>query len=108
MESDVRASINQKPPAPQGELIEADQQYVDPIIAFHNDKFKWFPGEYRAELTIHADEVTVTRRFHFTIFESQSEDLQNLKNHYKFGSGLFWDRSDVASIVGIDIHEIDA
>ena len=108
MESDIRTNISQKAAAPQGELIEADQQYVDPIVAFHDEKFKWLPGEYRAELTIHTDLVTTTKRFQFAIFESQSEDLQNLKNHYRFGSGIYWDRNDVAANVGIDIHEIDA
>jgi hypothetical protein len=73
------------------ELIEADLEYIEPLNAFFEEKFGWQPGEYEVTVTAEADKATTSRKYLFTIFESESAELRGVMDNYKYGAGIFWD-----------------
>ncbi len=107
MESAIRTNIHSKAPAAPEALVEADLQYVEPLMEFFEGKFDWLEGEYRIELSVNADKTSCEKSYRFTIFESQSEDLRGLADHYKYGSGVYWDREDIVRSYGFELSEDD-
>ena len=106
LESELRANIFKK----RGQLknkdqvVEADNQYVEPLLEFFKAKFKWHSGEYLMHVCLDAEPkgASVRRSYRFTLFESDSEDLVKYKDDYKYGAGIFYDSRDhIGAIVPI-------
>lgn len=70
----------------QNNLIETDYDIVEPLIKMHDEKFLWLPGEYSLQITIHTEpHVEVTKKIRFTLYESDSNELNEYFNDYKYG-----------------------
>lgn len=111
MESAIRSDINERRrrgPADQNQLVEAGEDIVRPIVQFFDQRFDWLEGEYEMTLEVSGDMATCVKNYDFTIFESESEELRSLSDHYKYGSGIFWNRPDVVAWLGVPIHETNA
>jgi len=117
MESEIRTNIQSKSwpidiqnksVAAEAKLIKADQEFVDPLIHFFNERFVWLAGEYQLDINVFSDQLVATKRFRFTIFESQSKELSDLTKQYIFGSGIYWDRPGISTTMSIPIRERDA
>jgi len=95
---DLRADINSKLIARRRagedpkELVEADVARVTPVTAFFRAKRFWQAGEYAVRLTAACEpaKATVTRRFRFTLFESDVQDLDERETRYKNGAGVYF------------------
>ncbi len=112
---DLRADINAKLRARRlekgeepKEMVEADAARVAPLIAFFRAKRFWQPGEYAAELTATCDpaRATSTRRFRFTLFESDVQDLDEREARYKNGAGVYFTDTEQVE-VSPRIRELD-
>jgi hypothetical protein len=92
-ESVLVADIRKKIQAlPEGDkpLVIAEPSLVSPFLDLFNRLFVWQPGEYVAELSVLAEpgSASFVRKFRFTLYESDSEELRSHTEDYKFGGGL--------------------
>lgn len=94
IESAIRSDILGQKAEPENEdrLCEADPENVAPALAFFARHFRWEPGEYELELVITTDAPTadVRRKYLFSLFESESSELRNYREGYKYGAGVYW------------------
>lgn len=94
-ESALRADINTKravlPPNHLTPVI-ADSKLVDTLLNMFNEQFIWHPGEYTIELNIEAIPASASyrKKFRFTLFESDTDDLKAYAQDYKFGAGIYF------------------
>lgn len=72
------------------ELVAADPENVAPFMTMFKQNFVYFPGEYILDLRIDAEsnQSVFGRRYRFTLFESDSEELRSHTDDYKHGGGL--------------------
>ncbi|RIY42644.1 hypothetical protein CJP73_03785 [Neopusillimonas maritima] len=92
-ESELRANISRKLAAraeDDKELVVADAQYVQPFLEMFNRMFVWLPGEYTLDLQIQVEsgKAAFGKRYRFTLFESDSEELRSHTDDFKHGGGL--------------------
>lgn len=66
---------------------------VEPFNKLLESNFKWFEGDYLLEIVIETDtpRANVSRKYRFTIFESQTESLMDHKKGYPSGDAIFWE-----------------
>lgn len=86
-------------------LIEIDENLVQPFHSFFDKHFIWRTGEYQLTVYINTDQKTtnISKKYRFTIFESHTDQLKEITDKYKFGDGIWW--NSVLSSVIIDIKE---
>ena len=72
--------------------MEGDSQFYEPFFEFFDAKFNWHPGEYVMQVWVDTEpkEASVRKSYRFTLFESDSEDLVEYKDHYKYGDGIYY------------------
>lgn len=90
------------------EDIELDTRLVERVQTMFDNKFVWNPGEYTMTVNIFTDieRANVKKIYRFVIFESQTEALKEIKNHFKFGAGVWWEAPNVSSTLSVPIHEM--
>ena len=71
-------------------MVEADAEVVRPILDTFERDFIWEPAEYQIDLLVQTNPgaATFNRKYRFTLYESDSEQLRNLADDYKFGGGI--------------------
>jgi hypothetical protein len=108
LDGDLRRKLRDRPEENR-EAVVADPANVAPFIDLYRRLFAWYPGEYIAELTVSAEpgSASFKKRYRFTLFESDTEDLRAYQDDYKFGVGLTF-KADHHSGVNIPIIEHDA
>ena len=92
-ESELRSNIQRKLAARtenDKELVVADTEYVEPFLEMFNRMFVWLPGEYTLDLQIEVEsgKTAFVKRYRFTLFESDSEELRSHTDDFKHGGGL--------------------
>ena len=92
-ESELRSNIRHKLAAraeDDTELVTADTEYVQPFLDMFNRMFVWLPGEYTLDLQIQVEsgKSAFGRRYRFTLFESDSDELRSHTDDFKHGGGL--------------------
>jgi len=94
LRSDISQKIKNRPKADSNDVI-ADSALVNPISDLFERMFIWFPGEYVLKLTVNANpgSTTYSKKYRFTLFESDTAELTSHKEGYQFGAGLFYDDS---------------
>ena len=102
------AARNEVDPKAQA-WIEGDPELVQPFLTFLDKTFAWLPGEYLVNLTIATEHspTAVVKKFRFTLYESDSNDLRSAVDDYKYGAGITWDRVDKQSSFMIPIVPVD-
>ena len=70
--------------------VVGDESLVMPFFELFKRLFIWFPGEYVADLNVFAEPSTATyqREYRFTLFESDTAELREHLEDYRFGVGL--------------------
>ena len=70
--------------------VEADGPIVQPAIEHFGRQFKWFHGEYEVTLRIDTDtEWSAAKKLRMTIYETDSQELEQVKDQLKLGRDLF-------------------
>ena len=105
MKENIRSKLDDMEDKKQ--LVEADQDLVEPLIEIFKKYFKWKEGEYKISLLVYSEntEPVLTKNYSFIIFESDSEELYNYIEEYKYGIGVFY-QFELITGVDIKINEI--
>lgn len=92
LESNLRMDILAKKRALEDkeELVTANEGNVQPLLTFFNKYFKWKPGEYEMTLIVQTDPPNALsdKHFRFVLFESDSLELSEYQNDYKYSFGV--------------------
>lgn len=97
-----RAALTEEPKTP----IEIDDVLVQPFHTFFNRHFIWNAGEYQLTVNISTDQekANISKKYRFTVFESHTDQLKAITEHYKFGGGIWWDPNIPTNVI-LDIKE---
>lgn len=89
LSTDIKNKLQTRPEGSKS-MVEAEPEFVLPFIQLFNKLFIWQPAEYVAELIVVAEpgSASFSKKYRFTIFESDSHELSSYKEDYKFGGGL--------------------
>ena len=110
-ESLLKTDINKKRALlPSNHLgdVPAEPELVDTLVRMFNDRFIWTPGEYTIELHINTlpASASQSKKYRFTLFESDSDELKSYVNDYKFGGGIYYHLNSHSGLL-IPIHQSD-
>lgn len=74
----------------QERAVVAEPVFVAPFLALFQKLFVWQPGEYVFTLTVEAEpgSATYSKRYRFTLYESDTAELVKHTEDYKFGGGI--------------------
>lgn len=93
LEANLRNDIIQKRNAlaDQNVNVPADEVSVHPLVRFFKEHFRWEPGEYELTVEVQAEpaSASVSKKYHITVFESDSKELEDFCDDYKYGFGVF-------------------
>lgn len=81
--------------------VEADPDLVTPFMKLFEQLFIWQPGEYVAELIVEAEpgSASFSRKYRFTLYESDSAELRAHIEDYKFGGGVSYNTDKHAGVL---------
>jgi hypothetical protein len=77
--------------------IENPKELTDRALSFFNSKFIWESGEYLMEISVLTSDskANISKKYRFTIYETQTEKQKELTKKYKFGADIWWDSTTV-------------
>jgi hypothetical protein len=83
------------------EFYEHPKELVQPAFEFFENHFRWKAGEYNMSVKVVTDSKSadITRSYRFTVFESHMEALSAIKEHFKYGGGLYWNPKIQTSVI---------
>ncbi|MEO8188534.1 MAG: hypothetical protein ABI580_14355 [Burkholderiaceae bacterium] len=89
LDSDIRQKLRERP-QDDNNAVAANSFLVRPFLELFEKLFVWLPGEYVVELQVHAEpgSASYTKKYRFTLYESDVADLRSHLDDYKFGGGL--------------------
>lgn len=94
-ESKLKEYVSEKRKLPENKdtVIEIPDEQVAPFAEMFKEKFIWQSGEYTISISVNTtkESANITKRYRFTLFESDSGDLSKVNEDYKYGDGIFWD-----------------
>jgi hypothetical protein len=97
-----RAAIAEEPKTP----LEIDNALVKPFHDFFNSHFIWNAGEFQLTVNVATDQqkANISTSYRFTVFESHTDQLKAITEHYKYGGGIWWDPNIQTSVI-LEIKE---
>lgn len=112
LRSDVRLEIAHKVAErnrndPQStELVEVSAALQQQMGAIFDARFAWVPGEYSVEVQVMADEaIAATKRYRFTLYESDSQQLREDAGRYRYGWVVAIDNTD-RQLLWVDVSPL--
>ena len=92
-ESALSADIRQKLAAKaegDDQAVKGEAAIVKVFLDLFAQLFLWSPGEYALDLTVNAEpgSASFSKKYRFTLYESDSEELRSHADDYIFGGGL--------------------
>jgi len=108
LDGDIRRKLRDRPEGSR-EAVVAEPENVEPFSELFRRIFIWYPGEYITQLNVSTEpgSASFVKRYRFTLFESDTEDLRAYLDDYKFGAGLTY-KVDHHAGVNIPLVEHDA
>jgi len=84
----------------QKELVEGQAACVAKLQEFFRNHNKWGPGEYTATLKVQCtpDRGSQVRKFRFTLFEADVQELEERACRYKYGAGVYFAEPDQTEV----------
>ena len=101
LESDIRRKIRARAEDDKNAVL-AERALVQPFYQMFEKLFVWLPGEYVFELRVNAKpgSASFSKKYRFTLYESDTADLREHLEDYAFGGGLTY---NIERHVGINI-----
>lgn len=83
-------------------MVIVDPKFVEPFQKLFNNLFIWLPGEYVTTLEVQAEpgSASFSKRYRFTLYESDTKDLTANTEDYKYGGGISY---KVATHSGVNV-----
>ena len=90
---DIRRKLRARPEHDK-HPVASEPALVAPLVELFNRLFVWEPGEYIAELVVDAEpgSASFSKKYRFTLYESDTAELKAHTDDYPFGGGLYVDR----------------
>jgi hypothetical protein len=90
LNTDIQRKIAERSKDNDSEMVVVEDNLVSPFIKLFNERFMWKPGEYVISLSVAADpgSASYLKRYRFTLYESDTADLQKHTDDYKYGGGI--------------------
>mgnify|MGYP003605840167 CR=1 FL=1 len=87
---DIQNKLEANKQKQENKLVIAEAELVTPFKKLFAELFIWKPGEYIFELTVNATpgSASFTRKYRFTLFESDAAELALHTDDYEFGGGI--------------------
>jgi len=106
LKDDIDKKLKLNPDAKEPKI--ADDKNVRPFLDLHEKLFKWKPGDYELEITVSTNRknYSASKKYRFTLFESESEELYKYNEKYKMGEGVYYNMLD-ASGINVRITELN-
>ncbi len=91
----------------QNLAVEAAPHKVADFMEFFESLFKWDHGEYELMVTVLTDraDVKASKKFRFTLFDSDTHSLRSYADNYKYGGGVFFFNENQQPPLSIPITE---
>jgi hypothetical protein len=88
---DVQKKLREKPEHIK-EPVKAEESLVKPFDELFERLFIWEPGEYIFELAVDSkpSSTAFRKKYRFTLFESDTQELKEHLKDYQFGGGLVY------------------
>lgn len=82
-------------------IVEVDANLVSPFNEIFKEKFIWSPGEYKVTISLIASNssANLSKAYRFTLFESDSHDLSQAQEAFKYGDGINWDSGKYLGVI---------
>lgn len=89
LQVDIRKKIDSRP-SEDKQAVKAQPILVQPFLAMFKEMFNWLPGEYVVELEVNAEpgSASFSKKYRFTLYESESAELTSHVEDYVYGGGL--------------------
>lgn len=99
LKSDIRDKLRARAEDDKN-LVLANAVLVEPFQRLFETLFVWQPGEYVCELKVNAEpgSASYSKKYRFTLYESDTSDLRQHCDDYKHGSGLVYTSEGHGSI----------
>ena len=99
LKSDIRDKLRARAEDDRN-LILANAALVEPFQRLFETLFVWQPGEYVCELKVNAEpgSASYSKKYRFTLYESDTSDLRQHCDDYKHGGGLVYTSEGHGSI----------
>jgi len=96
---DVQKKIEARKESDKNAVV-AEPELVEPFYKLFDKLFVWEPGEYTFEIIVDTKPSTqkFVKKYRFTLFESETKELKDHIQDYKFGGGISY---NVDNHVGI-------
>ncbi|AAZ24321.1 hypothetical protein CPS_4853 [Colwellia psychrerythraea 34H] len=87
--------------------VKVTDEFIEPFIQMFQKKFMWKPGDYQFHINVKTldEEADIKKSFRFTLFESQSEDLESYVKDFNIGAGISYDLDDHCGVL-VQVEEI--
>lgn len=87
--ADIRRKLDVRAEDDKNAVV-AESDLVIPFMRLFDQLFIWQPGEYVAQLIVEAESgsASFSRKYRFTLYESDSTELRAHTEDYKFGGGV--------------------
>lgn len=87
--ADIRLKLDMRPEDDKNAVV-AELDLVAPFVSLFHQLFIWQPGEYVAELIVETEpgSASFSRKYRFTLYESDSAELRAHIDDYRFGGGI--------------------
>jgi hypothetical protein len=87
--SDIRRKLAARPESDNNPVV-AEPQLVKPFSDLFDRLFVWHPGKYVVELVVDVKpgSASFSKKYRFTLYESDSAELRSHINDYPFGGSL--------------------
>lgn len=108
LKEDIRLKLEASPP--DSKLpVEAAEELVAPFTTMFERLFIWQTGEYIASLTVIAEpgSASYSKKYRFTVYESDTEELRGQVKGYRYGAGIAYDRPELMVTIPLTEHTHD-
>lgn len=94
LKADISVKLRDQPQEARDrkELVEGDAKRVEKLQEFFKSNMRWRSGEYTAVLKLQCDpeQASQVRKFRFTLFEADIQELDERVSRYKIGAGVYF------------------
>ena len=108
LESKIKEDIFEKRKLLDDEkqIVDADDKNVQPFKDFMDKKFIWKHGDYKVELNVETnpEKSKIQKNYRFILYESDQEFLENYKEEFKTGAGIYYDSANQPGL-NIEIND---
>ncbi len=105
---DISHKLEKRPKDATG-LVQISDSLLTEVRSFSNSHNVWETGEYRLDLNVLCSDskYNISKSFRFTLYESDSDELKEQIDRYKYGEGICYTPTDKPLWLLVRLDEIN-